>query len=470
MGVLDNIARSVSNLFGGAKLRNINNPFNQSFFFGTGSGLGSTYDNNRNNYIKKGYNINPIVYAVISQQATKTASIPYSIKKIEDKQSFKKYQMIENATKGNATTQQKIKMLLLKNKAFQKGDIPLPMEKPNVNQTWSEFISLYKTFIRLTGNAFIYMLRVEEGPEAGKPMQVYLLPSQHVRIVLKNNANLLTTENPIKEYILDYGNVAQTFPADDVIHIKFSNPDYDESGSHLYGISPLRSVLKNIESSNIGLDLNIKTLKSGGAFGFIHGKNRVLTPQQAQELKDRLLEMNNSPEDLSKIAGSSAEIGFTRLSLTSDELKPFDYFKFDTKQICNVLGWSDKLLNNDEGAKYDNMGYARRMVITDNIQPDLKLFCEAMNKRFLPLFKDYKGTILEFDIMELPEMQEDIKELVKWLNDALDRGVITRNEYRVAINYTKSEDKLMEIFTVNGQTMSLEDSLDSGFGLTEQNI
>ena len=95
---------------------------------------------------------------------------------------------------------------------------------------------------------------------------------------------------------------------------------------------------------------------------------------------------NSLNNDLSKIAGSSAEIGFTRLSLTSDELKPFDYLKFDTKQICNVLGWSDKLLNSDEGAKYDNIGYARRMAITDNIQPDLKLLANALNTQFLPYF------------------------------------------------------------------------------------
>ena len=56
-------------------------------------------------------------------------------------------------------------------------------------------------------------------------------------------------------------------------------------------------------------------------------------------------------------------------------------------------------------------------------------------------------------------MQTDTKELVTWLKDALDRGVVTRNEFRLAINYNKSDDKNMDEFTVNTDTMSLEEAL-----------
>ena len=87
----------------------------------------------------------------------------------------------------------------------------------------------------------------------------------------------------------------------------------------------MRAALRNIESSNSAMELNIKTLKSGGAFGFIHGKGPAgITQAQAKELKERLIEMNASPENLGKIAGVSAELGFQRISLTSEELKPFD--------------------------------------------------------------------------------------------------------------------------------------------------
>jgi hypothetical protein len=174
--------------------------------------------------------------------------------------------------------------------------------------------------------------------------------------------------------------------------------------------------------------------------------------------------MNNDPADLGKIAGSSAEIGFTRLSLSSAELMPFDYFRFDEKQICNVLNWSDKMLNNDEGSNYGAyMDTVRKKMITDDIMPDLNLLAAALNSDFLPLFNGYENCEIIFDPSELPEMQEDVVEMVKWLNDTLDRGVITRNEYRIGINYMQSEDSLMDEYTVQNPVTKLSDSLENPF-------
>ena len=55
--------------------------------------------------------------------------------------------------------------------------------------------------------------------------------------------------------------------------------------------------------------------------------------------------MDADPDKLGKIAGVSAEIGFTRLSLTTDELKLFEYLNFDQKQIpTGVLQTARRLL------------------------------------------------------------------------------------------------------------------------------
>jgi len=288
-----------------------------------------------------------------------------------------------------------------------------------------------------------------------------------MQIIIKKDVDTIIDTDPIEGYILIEGRSYIEFKREDVIHIKYSNPNYDESGSHLYGQSPLRAALKNIESSNKALDLNIKTLQSGGAFGLIHAKGTPLKKEQADNIKEKLIEMNNNPEDLSKIAGVSAEIGFTRLSLTSDELKPFDYLKFDSEQIHAVLGWAmDDANRGDFGGTIKEV---RKQRITDNILPDLKLLEYALNNEFLPRFKGYENSIIEFDVSELPEMQTDVKELSTWLNTALLNGVITRQEYRLAINYPESENKNLEIFTISSDVLTLEEAVDSSFtvdGLT----
>ncbi len=460
MKILQKARFAMANFLLGGVEKAIKNQFNQAFLI---DGDYTQYDTNRKNYLNFGYNINSIVYSIINQQATKTASIPFSVKRIKDERSLNKLKQIRLATKGDYTVQQTVKKLLLEEKAFSDEVVPFPMIAPNVTQTWTEFIALFKTFLKLTGNVYIFILAPKEGPNTGKPLQVYLLPSHLIQIVVKTKADLLGIDSPVRSYILTEGKSYIEFQAEDVIHIKYPNPNYDESGSHLYGQSPLRAALRNMQSSNTAIDLNVRTLKSGGAFGFIHGTKTALTPTQAAELKERLSEMNSSTELLAKIAGVSAEVGFTRLSLTSEELQPFTYLDWDEKQIANCLSWVI-----DDGKRGDfggTINELRKQRITDNIQPDLELLTEAINTKFLVRFKGYDKTVIEFDYTELPEMQTDIKELVAWLKDALDRGVINRDEFRIAINYPAIRDKNMEAFTVSMETMTLDEALDTDFGI-----
>lgn len=442
------------------KTNNSTNKFNQSFFKWMG-GSGSSYDVNATSYIEKGYNINPIVYSVISQMATKTSSVPFTIKKIESKEQKRKADRLVKATGYNLTPQQQVKQLLIENKAYSEEDLDMPISKPNTLQTWSEWLELYKTFIRLTGNVYIYKLSVTEGANAGKILGLYLLPSHLMNIVLKEDANLMNLESPIGSYKLISSETGIDFAEEEITHIKYPNPNFDTNGSHLYGLSPLKAILRNIESSNTALDLNIKTMNNGGAFGFIHSKGQTpLTNDQAKGIKDRIKDSFNDNDKLSQIMGVSAEIGFTRIGMTTDELKLFDYLNFDQKQICNALGWSDKLLNNDAGAKYDNVNQFRKQVVVDNIIPDLNLLTEAFDTDILPHFKGYENTCLKFEFSELPEMQQDISGMVDWVVKLKDSSMITPNQGLKLLRMPLSENVLMDELMTDKDYLTLEQSLD----------
>jgi len=435
------------------------NKYNQALFSWLGGGY-TSYDTNNNNYIDKGYNYNPVVYSVINQRSKKVGSVPFYIKIIDNKYQKSKRDSLLYATKFDLTPQQEVKRLILESKAFKEDYKEMPLERPNPLQTWMEFFELAETFLASIGNVYIYLQSPNLGINKDTPIAWYLLPSHLTQIVLKKNVNFQSKESPIDSYILTEGNQFIEFKFNEVVHIKYSNPNYDTLGSHLYGQSPLRAALRNMQSSNEAIDLNNKALKSGGAFGLIHSKgNSPLTTDQATQLKERLTEMDSGTGRLDKIAGVSAEIGFTRLSLTTDELKPFDYLSFDEKQICNVLGWSDKLLNNDDGAKYDNVNQFRKKVITDTIQPDLNLIQQAINSIILPKYKGYEGSCFEFDVTDLPEMQQDIAAMMAWLKPAIDIGLINRNEGRVAMRYPISQDKNMDIYTVASDIITLDQAI-----------
>ena len=456
MNLIGRFRNSLAQRISTANTRNL---FAESFYKFLG-GVFTAYDKKAKTYLEKGYGTNPDVYAVIQQMSVKTASVPYYVKKIKDEDSMKNLKRLEFSTKGDMSIAQKVKAKIYETKAMG-TEKPFPLDRPNPTQTWSEFWSLCKTFFRTTGNVYIYMVTPgDDSINVGVPLQVYILPSHMTQIILKKGIDLLGIESPIDHYILTEGDKYIKFPAQDVIHIKTPNPFFDMNGSHLYGLSPLRAALVNVQSTNEGLQNNVKTMKNGGAFGLIHGKGMPLNPEQAKQIKDRLVEMDKSPERLSKIAGVSSEVGFIRIALNTDELKPFDYMKYDQKQICNVLGWSDALLNNDDGGKYDKQQKELTRVVTDNIMPDLRIFEEAMNTYFLPRFKGYEGYVMRWDASELPEMQTDMEKLVNWMKELKDRGIITSEEFRLSINYPESGNPLLSEYTVTMKTERLEDALN----------
>lgn len=430
------------------------NAFNQAFL--QWAGLGNVqYDVKNETYLEKGYNSNPDVYSIINKQSVKTVSVPYQIKEIESKTNFRKLQQLDLATKGNFSINQQIKRVRLETKAYSDKEVEFPLDSPNPNQTWSDIIGLYKTYMKITGNFYQYNMSPSDGANKGVPQLVYALPAHMMQIVLKKDADLLIDENPIDYYMLVDGTGYIKFDVEDVVHVKYSNPNYDKAGSHLYGQSPLRSALRNINSQNSALDTNIKMLQSAGAYGFLYGKGTPLDPEQAQSLKDRLVEMDKDPSRLGKIGASSSEIGFQRISLTTDELKPFDYLKWDRQTICNVLNFPQELLGEKNGGSLSDNGTqdARKSLITDDIQPDLILLQSAWNKSFIPKFKGYENMVIEWDCTELPEMQTDMLTQAK----ALKEIYATPNEVRSVFKYETLNDDGMDTVWINSNLKRIDD-------------
>lgn len=406
---------------GNLATREVANMFNQAFFGTIGGGY-THYDSSGVNYIEKGYNENADVYAVVSQISRKFASVPKIVKRGET-------------------------------------EITDPLIKPNYYQTEVAFRELWETFMLCTGNAYQWMITPSEGANAGKPLGRFLLPSHLMKIVLKPDAGALQLDNPVDYYMLVIGAFWIKFDAQDVIHSKFPNPNYDMQGSHLYGQSPLRAGLKNVQSSNQMNDNNIKTAANGGVYGFIHASDgdTPLTQDQADDIKGRLTEMQISDLPLGRIQGASGSLDFTKISIDPDKLLPFEFLSYDKAQICNVLGWSTLLLNDSEGAKYDNLDAVWRMSISNRIQPDLLIYQNDLNEQYYPRFKEPNVSVL-FDVSEMPEMQTDMSKLVTWLSIAYKDGIITPNEYRAAIKYNEVPDPIMNMYYVSSGLKLLQDA------------
>lgn len=430
------------------------NAYNQAFFHYV-NGQKITFDYKRRSYLDAYLN-NPDINAIINQIADKSNEVPYYIKKITDEKSYRKRERIMQSTKGDLSIQQLAQKKLFETKAFEAEEIDLKLKRPNPLHTWKELFALYRIFMETDGNAYFYTVKAENGNNAGKIKQVYILPSNLVDIVLKKDADTIIDDNPIDFYMLSEGDQRIKFPQEEIIHIKYANPNYDMSGSHLYGLSPLRAALKNIMSSDSALEHNVKNMKNGGVFGFFYSDD-VNTPLDADHVtafKDQLIDMDNSPERLSRIAGASIKMGFTRMSLNADELKVIDNLNFDRKIFANLLGWSDILLNSGDSSTYNNIQQEKRRVLTGKVQAGLLLLQDAFNTRLVPFLEGCDSScVWEWDISEMPEMQEDMDKMIQWMKEAY----LTPNEIRQAVKYETLEIDGMDMVWIGAGLKRIDD-------------
>jgi len=186
------------------------NYFNESIYKMVG-GQTQSYNATLETLIVKGYGENPDVNAIVNQMASKTTSVPYCIKKIDDEDSLKKIKRYPI----NTNFQQKREIKKLMQKAYETDtELPMPLERPNPNQTWNDILFLFKVYLKVCGNVYLYKMAPKDGMNAGQPMQLYILPSHWVQIVLKQNSSTLSVENPIDYFILEQGNQLVRFEAE----------------------------------------------------------------------------------------------------------------------------------------------------------------------------------------------------------------------------------------------------------------
>lgn len=420
------------------------NAFNKAVYSFLG-GQEASYDYDNKVYLEKGYLTNPTVYSILKQKSDKARSVPYYIKTIEDRKSYTKFKQLEEQRKGDYSTKQLLQKRLLETKAFgDETELDFPLDKPNPLQSWGDIVSLHFIYMNSIGNSFIFMISPENGPNAGEPNLVYILPAHLMSIVLKKDADLLYDENPIDYYFMVEGDRKIRFEVEDIIHIKYPNPEFNMNGSHLFGFPPMRPLLRVLEASNDALNSNVKTMKNGGVFGIITAKdaNQTFNAEQATAFKNNMVRMHKNPGQLSNFSVGSVPVEFTKLSLDTADLKVFDFLDYNEKQICNVFGWSDLLLNNDAASTYNNIKEIRKRVLTDTIYPDLVLFQEGMTNGFIRKFKGYEKAVWLYDITEMSEMQEDMEKLVAWMDKA---WYLTPNEKRAVLKYETSDSEGMDI-------------------------
>lgn len=424
-------------------------------------GFGATFfTESSENYIKRAYEYNHLVFSVINRKNTMAASIPWVLYKVIDKKAAKLYQNTSMQTKA----ENPMAAMKLKAKAFEETVHPVLsriLERPNETQGWHEWFLGLGSYKDITGNAYVYGLSPDTGKDAGKPVYLFNLPAQKMQIVGGDYMH------PIESYkmILNY---EVEFKPSEVCHIKNFNPNFDTAGSWLYGMSPLKAGSRAVQASNDNITARAKMYQNIGAMGILSNESEneelVLTPEQAINVKDKYKQLYAGSEAINDIIVTAGKWKWQNFGLSPVDLALLDAMEADLRDVCNIYRFPSQLMNDANSTKFNTYGEAKKSAYTDSVLPDIDHIKDGLNNWLCKAWSDASNTYyIEPDLMQILELQDNFNTQVTALTGA---EWLTTNEKRMFQNYEPLNLPNMDVPLVSaGKTPITDLSLSNDIGL-----
>ncbi len=371
------------------KLKEISGTIPLDFIMSTMSSLTKNtpiwIGNDRTKYIKEAFNVNHLVYSIIMRQADMFSK---AIPELWDHSKEDKVKIDEHPI---------LDLLAM----------------PNPMMNGKSYSKLLYSFKRITGNQFELGFGPDGGQNEGLIQQMFILPSHYIDII---SGGLF---DPIEGYRNRF-NTSITFEADRVLHLKYLNPDYDSSGSHLYGLSPLMPGGRVVTVSNDQYTSEAKLLQNVGAIGAFTPKETYsdYTPDKAATFKENF-ESISGPNKRGKTFWPNIPLEWQQVAMTAVDLALNDSKKLTKREVCDVLQFPSDLLNDPERNKFDSVREAKQQAWTLVIS-DLDEQYLGYNQWLVKPYaeRENKKLILEYSLTHIPELQANKKEQAEWLNMA----------------------------------------------------
>lgn len=356
---------------------------------------GSYYrKDNYSSYADEGYRQNVIVYRCVNEVANGAASIPF-------------------------------KLYL--------DDVEIPahplldlLRRPNPMQAGVEYFQALYSYLLLSGNSYAVRNEVDSIPR-----EMHLLRPDRVRVVPSK------TNVPLSyEYILN-GKVINRYDADpmtgqsQVKHFKTFNPldDY-------YGLSPIMASSVDIDNHNSIAKHNINLINNGarpsGAVIFKPSDDRgipvQLTDGQRQQLQDDLNQRIMGTTNAGRPLLLEGDFDWKEMGLSPKDMDFLAQKNMSSKDIALAFGVPSQLIGVPDAQTYANVQEARLALYEETIIPLAMRVCSDLNEWLVPAFDE--NLKLEYDIDSIPAMTERRRRTYENVIQAVDKGIISRNEAR----------------------------------------
>lgn len=405
------------------------------------------------------YKTTGAVYECVDLITKKIVASPRIIYEIKDPQGYKKYKNLSKSDNiADRAHAAKLRTTVLEEVKVPR--IQKLLDNPNDKQTGDTFVELLAASYLLRGNSYMYGVPADRGSK--RWTELYAL---HADMHIVSGGRL----EPVKGYFLNWGTPNQTeFPVDQIHHLKTFNPSL-EPKKQLYGMSPLSPYLSSIEKIKNGNKQSIKQLKNGGKMGFISPKMKEdeLGDDQKKLLKETIKDAHNSTDALARLIPASIPLQWTEIGLSSQDMELLGHVSASSDDIYR--GYHVPLFfRTTDGSTYNNVTTAKKALIYDAVAPIADKVAAAMTDFICrPYEQDGKKYVIAFDYMSLPELSDDVKAIMEYLERAY---MLTPNEKREMIGFGRSSAPGMDEFFISKNYVRMQDIMDGkinqGYGNT----
>ena len=363
--------------------------------------------------VRDGYSGNDIVYSIIRLIVDKVKLAPWAEYKIVDEKEFKKYTAI---MKRPDLVKDWNKVEKIRTKALQQVKVGSKLTdllyKPNEDDSWADLVEAYASFKLITGNAYVYSKAIPMGRNMGKPLELYVLPSQYMSIIADLSKFPITPTG----YQL-YMQFTELFNKQEILHDKYFNPNWNIVGNQLYGFSPLQAAARVLTRSNEGKKAAVANYQNGGPKGILFVSDDKHDPQftvqEAMDLK-KSLARNQGAENVNQVETSGYKVDYVPLGLSPVDLDLLNAENLDLRALCNIYQVPSQLLNDPSNKTYNNTVEGEKALTVRCALPMLSSIRDQFNRKFATDWGKM-DTIIDFDLSVYSELEEDKKMQVDWL-------------------------------------------------------
>jgi HK97 family phage portal protein len=384
--------------------------------------------------IDKGYQGNSAVYSIVNRSARKFGSIPIYLH--------------DNKGKKITGTGSDLESLLL---------------RPNEYESISAFKMKAYSYYKLTGECFVYCVRAEmitdaEGNE--KPEEVIRkMPIKEMFILPSNKMSVVQSkDNPfdIAGYKIDLNGQQRDLAKHEVIHWKNLSMDWvDGQASHLRGISPLKAGSKPLTIHEQAQDSLSRSFYGDGARGVFSPKK---TEQDVEDFDQadsdsirRLLDNRINSQDVKNtLAFVPFPMDFTDVGRSPIDLQTLEGKEDALKELTYLFDFPFELFDTTN-VDYANKEASMRGWVTNTILPDIKQFCEELERFLLPAFGVERTLRIIPDASELSEMKKDLVALATAMSQSPE---LTYNEKRIMKGFEPINDPIADEMFIEGLPLS----------------